>query len=81
MKNKEREFILITINMKQLLKRGKHIWCGLCCKEAKQAALDKLNDETCLIIVDWAMKFLPLKRGLSWHISAVVTKKESRIEV
>ena len=61
-------------------------------EEAKQAALDKLDDETCLIIVDWAMKFLPLKyretmceffgkRGLSWHISAVVTKKDSRIEV
>ena len=59
---------------------------------AKQAALDKLDDETCLIIVDWAMKFLPLKcretmceffgkRGLSWHISAVVTMKDSRIEV
>ena len=30
-------------------------------EEAKQAALDKLDDETCLIIVDWAMKFLPLK--------------------
>ena len=61
-------------------------------EEAKQAALDKLDDETCLIIVEWAMKFLPLKyretmgeffgkRGLSWHISAVVTKKDSRIEV
>ena len=61
-------------------------------EEAKQAALDKLDDETCLIIVDWAMKFLPLKyretmceffgkRGLSWHISAPVTKKDSRIEV
>ena len=56
-------------------------------EEAKQAALDKLDDETCLIIVDWAMQFLPLKyretmceffgkRGLSWHISAVVTKKD-----
>ena len=61
-------------------------------EEARQAALNKLDDETCLIIVDWAMKFLPLKyretmyeffgkRGLSWHISAVVTKKDSRIEV
>ena len=31
-KEEQREFILITINMKQLLKRGKHIWCRLCCK-------------------------------------------------
>ena len=61
-------------------------------EEAKQAARDKLHDETCLTIVDWAMKFLPLKyretmseffgkRGLSWHISAVVTNKDSRTEV
>ncbi|XP_015755039.1 PREDICTED: uncharacterized protein LOC107334603 [Acropora digitifera] len=61
-------------------------------EEARQAALDKLDDETCLIIVDWVMKFFPLKyretmceffgkRGLSWRISAVVTKKDSRIEV
>ena len=94
MKNKERKLILITINMKQLLKRGKHIWCGLCCKrrQSKLHLIIKLDDETCLIIVDWAMKFLPLKyretvcevfgkRGLGWHISAVVTKKDSRIEV
>ena len=71
--------------MKQLLKTVLQ-------EEAKQAALDKVDDETCLIIVEWAMKFLPLKyretmceffgkRGLSWHISAVVTKKDSRIEV
>ena len=71
--------------MKQLLKTVLQ-------EEAKQAALDKLDDETCLIIVEWAMEFLPLKYretmceffgkwGLSWHISAVVTKKDSRIEV
>ena len=31
-------------------------------EEAKQTALSKLNHKTCLmIIVDWAMKFLPLK--------------------
>ena len=39
MKNKERELILITINMKQLLKTVLQ-------EEAKQAALDKLDDET-----------------------------------
>ena len=62
-------------------------------EEAKQDALSKLDQHTCLIIVDWAMKFLPLKyrenmseffgkRGRSWHISAVVTRKdESQYEV
>ena len=53
-------------------------------EEAKQDAMSKLDQQTCLVIVDWAMKFLPLKyresmseffgkRGRSWHVSAVVT--------
>ena len=61
-------------------------------KEAKQTALNELDSGTCLIILDWAMKFLPLKfrenmceffgkRGRSWHASAVVTKKDDQFEV
>lgn len=49
--------------------------------------MSKLGQQTCLVIVDWAIKFLPLKHresmieffgkcGRSWHVSAVVTKKE-----
>ena len=55
-------------------------------EEAKQDVLTKLNQESCLIIMDWAMKFLPQKyreqmsdffgkRGRSWHVSAVITRK------
>jgi hypothetical protein len=61
-------------------------------EEAKHDAMNSLDEETCLVIIDWAMKFLPLKyresmaeffgkRGLSWHISAVITKSESKFEV
>lgn len=60
-------------------------------EEAKQDALSALDDETCLIVMDWAMKFLPQryrermseffgKRGRSWHVSAVITKKEGKLE-
>ena len=53
-------------------------------EEAKQDVLNKLDSEACLIIMDWAMKFLPMqyreqmsdffgKRGKSWHIGAVIT--------
>ena len=56
-------------------------------KEAKQDAMSRLDRQTCLVIVDWAMKFLPLKYresmseffgkcGRSWNVSAVITKKE-----
>ena len=62
--------------------------------EAKQEALQKLDENSCLVIMDWAMKFLPVqyreqmsdffgKRGRSWHISAVITRAavESKHEV
>ncbi|KAI8493398.1 hypothetical protein Bbelb_287950 [Branchiostoma belcheri] len=60
---------------------------------AKQSALQQLDDHTALIIMDWAMKFLPLKyreqmseffgkRGRSWHVTAVITKgKEEKYDV
>ena len=53
--------------------------------EAKQNVLQKLDENSCVVIMDWAMKFLPVqyrqqmsdffgKRGRSWHISAVITR-------
>ena len=63
-------------------------------EEEKHIALTQLDEETCLIIMDWAMKYLPQqfreqmseffgKRGRSWHISAVITRsqEEGRCEV
>ena len=55
---------------------------------AKQDILAKLDPSSCLIVVDWAMKFLQLryrekqsdwlgKRGLSWHISSVISRSQS----
>ncbi|KAK3713304.1 hypothetical protein QZH41_000682 [Actinostola sp. cb2023] len=56
---------------------------------AKQDVLTKLTDQSsCLIVMDWAMKFLQLryrekqsdwygKRGLSWHISSVISRGQS----
>lgn len=52
---------------------------------AKQAVMQNLDENSALVIMDWAMKFLQLrhrekqsdwygKRGISWHVSSVVTK-------
>lgn len=60
--------------------------------EAKQEALSNLTDEVCLIIMDWAMKFLPQqyrermsdfygKKGRSWHVSAVITNTGGKYHV
>ena len=60
---------------------------------AKQDVLSKLNGNNRFIVMDWAMKFLPLryreqiwrdlfgKRGKSWHISCVIEKEEERFSV
>ena len=62
-------------------------------EEGKQDALASLDAQTCLLIMDWAMKYLPQryrermsdffgKRGKSWHVSAVITKpEEAKFEV
>ena len=54
-------------------------------EEAKQDALRPADDTSAILIMDWAMKFLQIryrrekqsdwfgKRGLSWHISTVIT--------
>ena len=55
--------------------------------EAKFAVLEKLNHKSALLVVDWAMKYLPrkfresqcdwfAKRGLPWHITVVLTRPE-----
>lgn len=54
---------------------------------AKTTALDEMTLTQVLIVMDWAMKFLPVcfretqsewfgKKGRPWHVSAVITKNE-----
>ena len=62
-----------------------HIVCSINQEEAKQDALKSEDPQAAILIMDWAMKFLQIKfrekqfkwfgkRGLSWHISACITK-------
>ena len=52
-------------------------------EQAKQDVLSALTDDSVLIIMDWAMKYLPKryreqmsdfygKRGKSWHVACVI---------
>ena len=63
-----------------------HIIRSLNQESAKQEVLQNLDSQSVLIVADWAMKFLQMKyrerqsdwfgkRGLSWHISSVVTRE------
>ena len=56
-------------------------------ESAKQEALQSLDSQSVLVAIDWAMKFLQMKyrekqsewfakRGLSWHISSVISKDQ-----
>ena len=65
-----------------------HIMRSVNQEQAKQDILAKLDQSSCLLVMDWAMKFLQLryrekqsdwygKRGLSWHISSVVSSSQS----
>ena len=59
---------------------------------AKDDILTNMTPEQALIIMDWAVKFLPLKyretqgewfgnKGLSRHVTAVITKPKEDFEV
>ena len=59
--------------------------------KSRMDVLQLLNDNTVLIVNDWAMKFLPQlyresqqdwfgKRGISWHISVVFRRKSVELQ-
>ena len=59
--------------------------------QARLDILDRLDEETCLVTNDWAMKFLPQryreaqsdlfgKCGISWHISVVVRRVDGQLK-
>ena len=62
-----------------------HILRSINQEKAKHEILDSLDETSVLIVIDWAMKFQQTrfrekqsdwygKRGLSWHVSSVVSK-------
>ena len=60
--------------------------------KAKQDIISNLNDNSALVVMDWAMKFLEMKyrekqsdwfakRGISWHVSTVILKQGASSDV
>ena len=61
-------------------------------EQAKQTALRNLDNSSILVVMDWAMKFLPRryreamsdffgKRGKSWHVTAIVQSNQDTFGV
>lgn len=46
-------------NVEAINARKAHLLRTVNQEEARQYALSALDEETCLIVMDWAMKFLP----------------------
>lgn len=77
------ETVYLTQSAKKAIEYWKcHILRAINQDQAHTDVLDLLDDETVLIVNDWAMKFLPRKycesqtdwfgkRGISWHISVI----------
>lgn len=78
---------------KQIFEWKGHILRSINQETAKEEIVENLNENSALIVMDWAMKFLQLKyrekqsdwfakRGLSWHISSVICKgRDGKIQV
>ena len=60
--------------------------------QARLDVLGSLNPTSALLVLDWAMKFLPKKyresqsdwfwkRGISWHITVVIRRKDSTMQL
>ena len=71
-----------------IVKWKAHIMRSVNQEHAKQDILATLDQSSCLLVMDWAMKFLQLryrekqsdwygKRHLCWHISSIISSSQS----
>ena len=71
----------------RILQWKAHIVRAINQEKSKIDVLDNLTTEQVLVVMDWAMKWLPRsyretqkewfgKKGISWHVSACITKVE-----
>ena len=62
-----------------------HLLCAINQDAARHEILENLDEQAVLVVMDWAMKFLPRKfresqsdwfgkRGIPWHISVALRK-------
>ena len=71
----------------RILQWKAHIVRAINQEKSKLDVLNNLTGEEVLVVMDWAMKWLPRsyretqkewfgKKGISWHVSACITKVE-----
>ena len=87
----EMEYV-ITQSRKNIMAWKAHLLRDINQDEARLNLLCDLNSASVLVVLDWAMKFLPRKyresqsdwfekRDISWHIAVAMTKREDCLEL
>ena len=82
----------VETSKEKILEWKAHILRSVHQDSAKTDRLKQLKPHQAVVIMDWAMKFLPArfretqtewygKKGRSWHISVVITKEDEDFEV
>ncbi len=80
------------LNQKNIQAWKAHLLRAINQDEARLNLLQDLNPTSVLVVLDWAMKFLPRKyresqsdwygkKGISWHIAVAMTKREGKLEM
>ena len=88
---KEMEYVICE-SKKNIQAWKAHLLRAINQDETRLNLLQGLNPASVLVVLDWAMKFLPRKyhesqsdwfgkRGISWHIAVAMTKREGLLEM
>ena len=88
---KEEMKFIVTQAKKNIEAWKAHLLRSINQDQARLDILDKLDDTSVLVILDWAMKFIPRryresqadwfgKRGISWHISVAMRKIAGKLQ-
>lgn len=83
----------VTAQLKKNIQAWKpHLLRAINQNEARLNLLQDLDPISVLVVLDWAMKFLPRKyresqsdwfgkKNISWHIAVAMTKREGHLEM
>ncbi|XP_031565193.1 uncharacterized protein LOC116300455 [Actinia tenebrosa] len=89
----KKEMMYVIIQSKKNIQAWKaHLLRAINQDEARLNVLQSLGPTSVLVVLDWAMKFLPRKyresqsdwyekKGISWHIAVATTKREGQLEM
>ena len=91
LEEKEEMKFIVTQAKKNIEAWKAHLLRSVNQDQARLDILDNMDDTSVLVILDWAMKFIPRryresqadwfgKRGISWHVSVAMRKIDGKLQ-